>query len=348
MNSDAIQLPDAPGIHGLRFRRFRGGQDYHHMATITRVSAEADATERADTPEELEHFFAHLTNFDPYTDMIFAEVDPGDEREPEVIGYSRGTWRVEGSGERRYMFFGRILPAWRRKGIGQAVLRWIEGRLREVAASHPAEIEKYFMSFVAQGETGLAAMLEKTRYQPVRYFFDMVRPDLENIPNYPLPEGLEVRPVLPEHYRAIWEADTEAFRDHWGFIEPGEEDYQAWLGDRTTFQPELWQVAWDNTTDQVAGQVRTYIDHEQNKLYDRQRGWTEMISVRRPFRRRGLARALIARSLQAQKQAGMTESALGVDSENLSGATRVYEDCGFRVAKRNTAYRKPLITMGQK
>jgi mycothiol synthase len=199
-----------------------------------------------------------------------------------------------------------------------------------------------------QGETGLAAMLEKTGYQPVRYGFDMVRPDLENIPDTPLPEGLEVRPVLPEHYRAIWEADTEAFRDHWGFVEPGEEDYQAWLADKTFFQPELWQVAWDIATDQVAGQVRTFIDHEQNQLYHRQRGYTEFISVRRAYRRRGLARALIARSLRAQKQAGMTESALAVDSENLSGATRVYEDCGFRVVKRNTVYRKPLITIDRK
>jgi len=154
--------------------------------------------------------------------------------------------------------------------------------------------------------------------------------------------------VLPEHYRAIWDADTEAFRDHWGFIEPSEEDYQGWLVDKTAFQPELWQVAWDIATNQVAGQVRTYIDHEQNKLYDRKRGWTEFISVRRPFRRRGLARALIARSLRVQKQAGMTESALSVDSENLSGATKVYEDCGFRVVKRMTVYRKPLITIGQK
>jgi mycothiol synthase len=348
MNSDAIQLPDAPGIHGLRFRRFRGGEDYRHMATIIRASAEVDDTQRADTPEELETVFAHLTNCDPYTDMIFTEVDPGDGRDPEVIGYSRGTWQMEGSGEHRYMFFGRILPAWRRKGVGQAMLGWMERRLQEIAAGHPAESEKFFLSFVMQGEKGLAAMLEKTGYQPVRYGFDMVRPDLENIPEYPLPEGLEVRPVLPEHYRAIWEADIEAFRDHWGFSEPAEEDYQAWLVDKTVFQPQLWQVAWDTATDQVAGQVRTFIDHEQNQLYHRQRGYTEFISVRRPYRRRGLARALIARSLQAQKEAGMTESALGVDSENLSGATRVYDDCGFRVVKRNTIYRKPLITTGQK
>jgi hypothetical protein len=38
----------------------------------------------------------------------------------------------------------------------------------------------------------------------------------------------------------------------------------------------------------------------------------------------------------------MRESSLWVDSENLSGATRVYEDCGFRVAKRETIYQKPL------
>jgi mycothiol synthase len=351
MTSDAIQLPDAPGIHGLRFRRFRAGDDFNHMATITRVSAEVDDTERADTAEELAKMYEHLTNSDPYTDMIFAEVDPGAGRAPEVIGYSRGAWRIKGSGasgEYWYMFFGRLLPHWRHKGIGHAMLRWVEGRLREIAAAHPTEVEKYFISLAAQGETGLAAMLEKTGYQPVRYFFEMVRPDLENIHNTPLPEGLELRPVLSEHYQAIWNADNEAFRDHWGYSEPSEQDYQAWLVDKTSFQPELWQVAWDIATNQVAGQVRTYIDHEQNKLYHRQRGWTEAISVRRPFRRRGLARALIAESLRVQKQAGMTESALGVDSENLSGATKIYEDCGFRVVKTETIYRKALITTGQK
>ena len=317
------------------------------MSTIIRASAEVDDTERADTPEELENFFAHLTNCDPYTDMIFAEVDPGDGGEPQVIGYSRGTWRMEASGEHRYVFIVRVLPGWRRRGIGRAMLGWMEGRLREIAAGHPQEIEKYLLSFVTQGETSLAALLERTGYQPLRYAFDMVRPDLETIPDTPLPEGLEVRPVLPQHYRAIWDADIEAFRDHWGYTEPTEADYQGWLADTTTFQPELWQVAWDIATNQVAGQVRTFIDHEQNQLYDRKRGWTEFISVRRPFRRRGLARALITRSLLVQKQAGMTESALGVDSENLSGATRVYEDCGFRVVKRNTIYKKPLSPIGQ-
>jgi ribosomal protein S18 acetylase RimI-like enzyme len=170
----------------------------------------------------------------------------------------------------------------------------------------------------------------------------MVRPNLDDIPDFPLPDEIEVRPVHPDHYRRIWEADTEAFRDHWGFSEPTEEDYVSWLDDKVIFQPELWQIAWDMETDEIAGQVRTFIHHGENEKFSRKRGYTEFISVRRPRRRRGLARALIALSLKAQQAAGMVESALGVDSENLSGATRIYEECGFRVVRKSTIYRKPL------
>jgi mycothiol synthase len=64
--------------------------------------------------------------------------------------------------------------------------------------------------------------------------------------------------------------------------------------------------------------------------------------VRRPGRRRGLARALIAASFPLLRARGMTEAALGVDTENTSGALRVYEGCGFRPVGRNATYRKPI------
>jgi ribosomal protein S18 acetylase RimI-like enzyme len=102
----------------------------------------------------------------------------------------------------------------------------------------------------------------------------------------------------------------------------------------------LWQVAWDG--DQVAGMVLNFINHQENLEYDRKRGYTETICVRRPWRRRGLARALIARSFQMHKELGMTEAALGVDAENPNGALRLYQSMGFQQIKRNTVYRKPL------
>ncbi len=94
--------------------------------------------------------------------------------------------------------------------------------------------------------------------------------------------------------------------------------------------------------DEIAGQERTIINKPENEHYNRLRGYTEMISVRRPYRRRGLARALIAESLRVLKERGMAESALMVDTESLTGATRIYEECGFQVASFSIAYRKPL------
>ncbi len=338
MTSDAIELTGAPAIAGLVFRRFRGPEDYPRMAAAIALSAEADQVERVTTADDIANNYAHLVNSDPHQDMLFAEVD-GD-----VIGFSRGWWQEEENGPRLYGFVGVLVPGWRRQGIGRAMLGWMEHRLRAIASTHPAEQAKFFQGYATGAEAGLAAMLERAGYLPVRYGWDMLRPSLDDLPDFPLPDGLEVRPVLPEHYRAIWDAATEAFRDHWGFSPPTEHDYQKWLADPTIFQPHLWQIAWDTAANEIAGQVRTFINHAENEKFGRRRGYTEFISVRRPWRRRGLARALIARSLAVQKAQGMTESALGVDSENISGATRVYEDCGFRVVKRNTVtvYRKAL------
>ena len=42
------------------------------------------------------------------------------------------------------------------------------------------------------------------------------------------------------------------------------------------------------------------------------------------------------------KEMGMTETALSVDSENLSGALRLYEGVGYRKVKQQTIYRKAM------
>lgn len=56
------------------------------------------------------------------------------------------------------------------------------------------------------------------------------------------PAGLEIRAVQPEHLRAIWDAEVEAFRDHWGETEPTPEAYDRWLAN-DEHQPEIWKVA---------------------------------------------------------------------------------------------------------
>jgi mycothiol synthase len=331
---NTIIIPDAPAIPGLTFRHFRGEADYPAMLSVIEGCKKADGVERTDSVENIARNYRHLTNCDPYQDMLLVEVDG------QLIGYGRVFWEKELEGKRRYMHFTFLLPQWRGRGIRRSMLRHNERRLHEIAAGHPLDGPRVFEAWAADTETHWATLLLEEGYEPARYGLTMVRPDLENIPDLPLPDGLEVRPVQPEHIPIIWAAAKEAFRDHWGYSEDEWDDYLASWRESPTFEPGLWQVAWEG--DQVAGMVQNYIDEEENQEYGRKRGWTEGICVRRPWRRQGVARALIARSFRLLKELGMTEAALGVDADNLNGALQLYKCMGFREIKRDTTYRKPL------
>ncbi len=329
-----VTLDDAPAIPGLRFRRFRGPVDYPIMAVIINANHRVNGVDHASTnAEDVARNYDHLLNSDPARDILFAEVNG------EAVGYSRVWWQEDSGGTRIYAHFAFFAPEGRGKGIRRALVCHNERRLREIAAEHPAEAPKRFEAWASELEQDWSAILEGAGYAPARYFYEMVRPDLEEIPDLQLPEGLEVRPVPPEHYRTVWDAAAEAFQDHWGATAWYDEWFKGWL-EEPTFNPDLWQVAWDG--DEVAGMVLNFIDEKQNAEFDRKRGYTETICVRRPWRKMGLARALIARSFHVLKAQGMTEAALGVDVQNPSGALQLYESMGFRKVRSNVCYQKPL------
>ncbi len=162
---------------------------------------------------------------------------------------------------------------------------------------------------------------------------------LEDLPECPLPDGIEVRPVMPKDYRQIWKASNEAFMDEYGAAVPTEEWYQSYLNG-PYFIPHLWQVAWEG--DEVVGSVQNYILPEENQKENRRRGYTEAISVRRPWRGRGIARALIRRSMAMFKAMNLDEVALTADTQNLTGAMRLYTDLGYKPYLTILELKKPL------
>jgi GNAT superfamily N-acetyltransferase len=183
------------------------------------------------------------------------------------------------------------------------------------------------------------ALVTRAGYRPVRYFFDMLRPTLDEIEVPPLPEGIEVRPVAEARLRQLFDADAEAFADHWGGFDASDDAFARWLAD-PDFDPSLLVVGWDG--DHVAGGVTNLIKARENEELGIRRGLLASVFVRRPWRRRGLAAALVARSLLLLRERGMTSAWLGVDADNPSGALGVYDRAGFAVHTRATAYRKPL------
>ncbi len=340
--SDLVGTQTQPGdmdVPGLILRGFEGETDYPKIVAVLDGCSEVDGLERADSLEDVVNNYAHLHHSDPYSDMLFAEVNG------EVVGYTRCWWEIAGDGDWIGFLFGYVLPQWRRKGIGSTFFRFTEARLSDIArqlkdsGELPSQTSCFLTNEVHESERARVHLTERFGYQAVRFAFEMVRPNLENIPELSLPDGVEVREVKPEHLRQIWEASNEAFRDHWGSIPDPWESFESFI-QGPDFDPSLLRVAWQG--DQVVGMVLNFIDKDQNEKFGRKRGYTENICVRRPWRKQGVARALIALSLKAHKARGMQETALGVDAENISGALQLYKFMGYQVVKRMTIYRKQL------
>ena len=328
---ESTMAPPFPEVQGIDFRTFRGRTDYADLARIITASARGEGDDRVETAEGLASAYDHLERCDPEHDLLVAEVAG------IPVAYSRVWWDDEADG-RIYKFVCFVDPEHGGRGIGGALLGWNEARLREIASGHDAAT-KLVQAFIGDANVAATALIRGAGYEPGTYMAEMVRPSVHDLPDHPLPEALEIRTVREEDIRTIWDADMEAFKDHWGYVEPSDADYERFRA-FPYLDPTLWKIAWDD--EGVAGQVKSFIDTAQNEEHGRKRGWTEQISTARRWRRRGVAKALIVESIRELAARGMTEVALGVHTENPNGAYQLYESLGYEITQTWTTYRKPL------
>ncbi|HET7142000.1 MAG TPA: GNAT family N-acetyltransferase [Candidatus Limnocylindria bacterium] len=328
---------DGPSIPGLLFRRVRLPDDLEGIAQMHTRARIADDVDERESAEEWAQWFDHPSGFDPSTDVVVGELDG------RIVAFANVRVIDDADGGRDHTVGGEVDPEVRGRGIGRALLRHNIRRQRSRAAQEAAAgakpVERRLESWSFESVKRRVRLLESEGFEVVRYFFEMLRPDLEDIADLPMPEGLELRPMLPEHYRVVWDADSEAFADHWGGQQNTDELFHLFFSG-PEFRPELWRIAWDG--DQVAGVVTNRIMTGFNEETGQRRGELAGVSVRRPWRGRGLARALVADSLRALRDAGMTSATLGVDAENPTGALGVYEANGFVVHRRGLNLRRPL------
>jgi mycothiol synthase len=334
VSAKMIEVPDAPRIPGLIFREFAGPSDYPGMVEVLNEVSETDGLKICWTTEMLANMDAYFVWADRNKDRTIIEVDG------RIIGAGRVNGNRNVSGERVFFSSGNLRPAWRRKGIGRAFLGHNERRIRAIAAALPDDGPRYFMSHpIASTQPGTIALLRNSGYSVIRYSNDMVRPTMDDIPEAALPKGVETRQIRNTDLHQIWEAKEEAFGDLWGFISLGEQAFVAWRDD-PHLRRNLSSVGWAGS--EVVGMVLGLVNEEENRKYDRRRIYTESICVRRPWRKRGVARALIADCLRRGRGAGFAEAALGVDAENPSGALGLYESMGYRVTDQYMFFRKPM------
>lgn len=320
---------------GVTLRPFAGEADLRAFVDIYRSGNEVDGIEEVVSLESLANWVGHPSaTFDASRDVVVAEA----AGRPVAYGWSE--WVDTTDGVREYVTRGHVHGDWRRRGIGTAILRHNEAHLREVAAGHDSDRPRVFGAHANDRRIGAVRMFEAHGYAPVRWFFEMLRPTLDDVVVPPLPDGLTVRPPRGEdEMRKVFDADVEAFADHWGGFDASEAAYRQWRED-PDYDPELFVVAWDG--DAVAGAVWNVIMVHDNAAFGWQRGLLDSVHVRRPWRGRGLASSLVGHSLALLRDRGMTSAVLGVDADNPTGALRLYENAGFTVDQRSTAYRRQM------
>jgi len=209
------------------------------------------------------------------------------------------------------------------------LLAWVESRVRE----------RGFVRALAGAWDGHAAakeLFERAGYRLVRHSWRM-RIRLDDVTEEPVwPDGVTVRPFRPGDERVFYDVQQEAFADHWEHDEPDPYDEWAhWLLQPPAFQPELWFLA--EADGEPAG---VEINHERPEVPGL--GWIGILGVRRPWRRRGLGRALLLHAFREFRARGFTQAGLGVDAASLTGATRLYESVGMRVTAHFDFYEKQL------
>ena len=281
-------------------------------ALMTAADAGADQVSPADIARE-------WRELDVHNDVWLLET----EAEDKVAAYAELLKR----GDDHVASEGFVAPEHTGRGLGAALLGLIEQRAHELAPGGR------LTNGILATNRAAVALLEHSSYHSVRHFFRMAIELTEQPPEPQWPDGLTPRPFDREHAKAFQAASENAFAEEWGH-QP--EPFDHWRRRRLDDQAataDLWLGVWDG--DDVAATL--ICDARRYEM-----GWIASVGVRIPWRRRGLGLALIHHAFNEFWRRGERKVGLGVDAENPTGATRLYERAGMDVAFEAVVYEKRL------
>ena len=246
----------------------------------------------------------------------------------QLVGYAEMGQRQHA----KIYAFVRVLPAYAGRGIGEHLLQLAEAWGRQHMDEADPQVRVTLNSWASSRNEVAQQRLERAGYEVIRRHWRM-EIDMEVAPPEPeWPEGITVRTFQSDMDREVFEMIDTAFQDHWGHMSGDFEEWRHWTIERESFDPTLWFLAFEG--EQIAGGslCTTFMDI----------GWVDTLAVLRPWRRKGLGRALLLHSFGELYRRGRHKVGLGVDSQNLTGATRLYERVGMHVARQYISYQKEL------
>lgn len=228
---------------------------------------------------------------------------------------------------------GAVDPEFRGIGIGRRLLAWQIERSTDLLRLCDPALPRYIRAYEWDFMDDAHHLYRRFGLRPVRWFEEMLRP-LDPLPPIAPPENVSLVPWESVDRYELLDLANEAFADHWGSTPRVASTWDYEL-ESDVVRPDLSFVAVADGRPVGYSLNAHYAGDEE--VTGRRDGWIESLGVARQWRRRGVARALIARSLEAFAEAGFTHAMLGVDSDNPSGAAGLYTRLGFRTEYRTVA-----------
>jgi len=313
-------------------RAYRGPEDHQAMQDAAAAVRIDNGDREIGTVADFDNHYVHLDQAALPRDCAIVELDR------RVVAYGRASWAELANGDAQVECILNIRPDARGRGVEELLADHAIRRAHELTAD-PGRARgrrARLVVFVSGRDEVQRSVLSGLGFRITGHGAQLIRPDFASIPELPLPDGLEIRPIDPADrvmHRRVYDASARAFADSLGEEKPTETKFDEFVSD-PLFAPVLWQVAFDG--DQIAGQILNYLgDPEADGT---RIGWTEGISVQPEYRRRGLARALLARSLRVVRDAGATCAGLGVDLRNPNQAVDLYQGMGYRIISEGFEY----------
>jgi ribosomal protein S18 acetylase RimI-like enzyme len=328
--AERLQLPDP-----YTARPYRGASDHPAIVDVLAEHRLANGDTELPTVAQVDVTYANLHDCDPDRDIAIIEAHG------HAVAYSRASFEDLASGTRDCIVFAPTLPDHVGRELWTAIFDANEAHMAPWASGVDRAQYRAYATHPGpeQPAVGEASWLEDRGYSATEWSAMLVRPNLDAIAERSLPDGVELRDVQPDDLRAIFDAHWEAFRDEWDFREQTEADWAEFI-EHPYLDTSLWKVAWAGET--VVGQVKTYVNTDENEQRGIRRGYTEFISTHRDWRNRGIAGTLLAWSLQELRGRGFTEAALGVDTNNPGGAFHLYTSLGFELTMYEAVYIRPM------
>lgn len=245
-----------------------------------------------------------------------------------------------GEDEFSAMFDGMVHVDHRGQGLGSHILDWVEGRAREEYEASAQERPLVLHTSCADHLADRIDLFTGHGFKAARYAYKMERDLTLPIPEEPLPAGLDLRVWTEAYDQTLMEAFNVAFHGQWGVPQMDEVLWRQLFTGVPQFKGDSTYLAMDGES--IAGFCINWIDQTKNEERGVREGWIEAVGVIPEWRGKGLASALLSQSLRNFFAAGMERAALDVDTQNPTGALRLYEKLGFEAAKRTIHFTKEV------